>query len=42
MKVDQTVMQFRLELAIVLRKKAQAEINLYYLFRALRSDHFTR
>lgn len=27
---------------IVLRKKADAEINLYYLFRALRSDHFTR
>ncbi|MBG1263594.1 restriction endonuclease subunit S [Nostoc commune] len=27
---------------IVLRKKLQAEINLYYLFRALRSDHFTR
>ncbi|MBN3871061.1 MAG: restriction endonuclease subunit S [Nostoc sp.] len=27
---------------IVLRKKPQAEINLYYLFRALRSDHFTR
>ncbi|NJM87338.1 MAG: type I restriction endonuclease [Hydrococcus sp. RU_2_2] len=27
---------------IVLRKKVQAEINLYYLFRALRSDHFTR
>jgi len=27
---------------IVLRKKSQAEINLYYLFRALRSDHFTR
>ncbi len=27
---------------IVLRKKPSAEINLYYLFRALRSDHFTR
>jgi restriction endonuclease S subunit len=27
---------------IVLRKKPQAEINLYYLFRALRSDYFTR
>ncbi|MFK0733040.1 MAG: restriction endonuclease subunit S [Gloeotrichia echinulata GP01] len=27
---------------IVLRKKPEAEINLYYLFRALRSDHFTR
>lgn len=27
---------------IVLRKKQQADINLYYLFRALRSDHFTR
>lgn len=27
---------------IILRKKTQAEINLYYLFRALRSDHFTR
>lgn len=27
---------------IVLRKKAQADINLYYLFRALRSDYFTR
>ena len=27
---------------IVLRKKANAEINLYYLFKALRSDHFTR
>jgi len=27
---------------IVLRKKPQAEINLYYLFRALRSDFFTR
>jgi len=27
---------------IVLRKKPNAGINLYYLFRALRSDHFTR
>ncbi|MBD2499824.1 restriction endonuclease subunit S [Anabaena azotica] len=27
---------------IVLRKKPEVEINLYYLFRALRSDHFTR
>lgn len=27
---------------IVLRKKAEVDINLYYLFRALRSDHFTR
>ncbi|NET61129.1 MAG: type I restriction endonuclease [Symploca sp. SIO2E6] len=27
---------------IVLRKKAQAQINLYYLFRALRADYFTR
>jgi type I restriction enzyme S subunit len=27
---------------IVLRKKVQAKINLYYLFRALRSDHFIR
>ncbi|OCQ90657.1 type I restriction endonuclease [Nostoc sp. MBR 210] len=27
---------------IILRKKPEAEINLYYLFRALRSDHFTR
>ncbi len=27
---------------IVLRRKPQADINLYYLFRALRSDHFTR
>jgi Type I restriction modification DNA specificity domain len=27
---------------VVLRKKADAVINLYYLFRALRSDHFTR
>lgn len=27
---------------IVLRKKPEVEINLYYLFRALRSDNFTR
>lgn len=27
---------------IVLRKKTQADINLYYLFRALRSGYFTR
>ncbi len=27
---------------LVLRKKPNADINLYYLFRALRSDHFTR
>src|SRR5205814_3148966 len=27
---------------IVLRKKPAADINLYYLFRALRSDYFTR
>jgi restriction endonuclease S subunit len=27
---------------IVLRKKTEVDINLYYLFRALRSDHFTR
>ena len=27
---------------IVLRKKPQADINLYYLFQVLRSDHFTR
>lgn len=27
---------------IVLRKKTEAEIDLFYLFRALRSDHFIR
>ena len=27
---------------IVLRKKPEAEINLYYLFRALRCDYFSR
>jgi len=27
---------------IVLRKKTDANINLFYLFRALRSDHFTQ
>jgi len=27
---------------IVLRKRTDTDINLYYLFRALRSDHFTR
>ena len=27
---------------IILRKKPNADISLYYLFRALRSDHFTR
>lgn len=27
---------------IVLRKRRDAEVNLFYLFRALRSDHFTR
>lgn len=27
---------------IVLRRKPDKEINLFYLFRALRSDHFTR
>jgi type I restriction enzyme S subunit len=27
---------------IVLRRKPNKEINLFYLFRALRSDHFTR
>ena len=27
---------------IVLRKKPESDINLFYLFRALRSDHFNR
>lgn len=27
---------------IVLRKKPEAQINLYFLFRALRADHFTK
>jgi hypothetical protein len=27
---------------IVLRRKRESAINLFYLFRALRSDHFTR